>query len=173
MTQPMHWVQQSSNFILSKKNKIHFTLTEFQTMSANASSTTVNAPTGTVAINLSVATTTAVTAAQSNSIYDIIQNTGVVSVTLPALASGLYYKFIVSVASIANAVTITAPSACIVGTVLSSDGTAVTGGAVTTAKTNVVIGTTAGIGDSYEFTCDGTHYFLKGFTSVHGSVTFS
>jgi len=58
------------------------------------------------------------------------------------------------------------------GIVVSSDGTAVTGGAVS-GKTNVIIGTTAVLGDRYTFTSDGTNYYVIGFTGLHSSVTFS
>lgn len=121
---------------------------------------------------VSVSSGTSLTAAQIGSIVMVSNGGSAYTINLPALASG--NKFVFYIKSTLNAaVTITAPSACVFGTVLSSDGTAVTGGSITSAKTNVIIGTGAITGDRYEYYSDGTHYLVNGVTGAHGSPTFS
>jgi len=87
-----------------------------------------------------ITATTAITPSQSGNLFFIASAAAAVAITLPAVASGLRYVFIVS-GTLANAVTIGAGSAIILGSVLSSDGTSVTGGAITTAKSNAIIET--------------------------------
>lgn len=108
----------------------------------------------------------------SGGIFFIPSAAAATQITLPSATNGATYTFIIS-GALSNAVTIAAPSAITLGNVASVDGTAVTGGAITSAKTNVIIGTTAAVGDRYDYCCDGTHYIVRGVTSVHGSVTFS
>lgn len=112
-------------------------------------------------------------AANSGSQVNINSAAAAVAITLPAVANGLHFTFIVCSATLANAVTIGAGSAIILGSLLSSDGTAVTGGAVTTAKSNLIIGTTAAFGDKYELISDGVKWYVTGVTAVHGSITTS
>jgi|SRR5580698_3473067 hypothetical protein len=118
-----------------------------------------------------VSTTASLTSALSG--YNIlVQSAGAYTISLPAPVTGL--KFILRVgAALSGAVTIAATSAIVYGSVLSSDGTAVTGGAITAAKTNVILGTTASIGDIYEFYSTSALWHVQGVTAVHGSVTFS
>jgi hypothetical protein len=96
-----------------------------------------------------------------------------VSATLPTPAAGLEFQIVICSATLANTVTISASSAIILGTLVSADGTPVTGGAITTAKTNVIIGTGAKFGDTYDFYSDGVKWFVKGTTSLNTSVTVS
>ena len=111
---------------------------------------------------------------QSGFLFTIANAGSAYAINLPTsgLVVGINYLFIV-ISALSGAVTIGAGSAIIYGSVVSSDGTAVTGGALSSAVSNIILGTTSGVGDTYEIFCDGTHWFVRGNTSVHGSVTFS
>lgn len=105
--------------------------------------------------------------------YITIQNTGIAyTITLPSATIGYYFEFYVG-GTLSNAVTIASTTSNVFGSVVSSDGTAVSGGNLTSAKTAVILGTTAGKGDRYTFYSDGVSWYLTGVTNTHGSVTFS
>ena len=121
-------------------------------------------------------TGTTLTSAQSGSTISISNAAGAYSINLPTtLLAGMNYQF--EVASALNAaVTIAAGSAIIFGSLLSSDGTAVTGGNIVTAspKSNIVLGTTSNVGDTYVLSSpDGAKWHIVGVTAVHGAVTVS
>lgn len=103
----------------------------------------------------------------------LIQNTdSSYDITLPAPLQGVNYKFFLLNSPVA-AITITAGSALIVGSLLSSDGTGVTGGNITSPITNIIIGTDAKAGDSYSFFGSGSQWYITGITSDSSSVTVS
>jgi hypothetical protein len=113
-----------------------------------------------------------VVASQSGQ-YVFIKNTGsAYTLDIPVPSPNTMFKFIVS-GDLTSAVTISAPGEYILGSVLSSDGTAVTDGAIIAPITNVIIGNSAAIGDVYSFFADGSYWYLQGITGIHGSVTFS
>lgn len=120
-----------------------------------------------------ITVSTVLSASNSGSQVNINSSAAAVALTLPTVANGLKFIFMVCSATLANAVTIGAGSAIILGSLLSSDGTVVTGGAVTTAKSNLIIGTTAAFGDRYELLSDGVKWYVTGITAVHGSITTS
>lgn len=120
---------------------------------------------------------TALTPSQSGSTFVLGATSAANTLQLPAPTLGLNFEFVVA-AALGHAVTLESNPVSgalvtnISGTVVSSDGTSVTGGAVS-AQTKVILGTTAAIGDRYRFFADGTNWQVSGSTSVHGSVTFS
>jgi len=119
-----------------------------------------------------VTATVAVTAAQSGSTIFIDSSAAAVSITLPTIAAGLKYKFIVTSSSLASAVTIVAPSANQAGLVIAGDATAF-GTVPFSAKTNVILGTGSKLGDTLNYECDGTNYWISGFIAVHSTITLS
>lgn len=122
-----------------------------------------------------ITSATTVSASNSGKKFTIANSGSAYSITLPApTTQGLNFNFIVQ-SALNAAVTITASSAIIQGNLLSSNGTAVTGGAIlnSSPKTNVIIGTTANPGDSYSFYANGSRWIVLGFTAVNTSVTVS
>lgn len=88
--------------------------------------------------------------------------------------ANLWYRIYVSGTLAGGAVTISSTGADINGTIVSADGTTVTGGNITTAKTSIILGT--GItapGDSYELIGYSGGYLVRGMTSFHTAVTFA
>lgn len=120
------------------------------------------------------ATGTTLTSSQSGSTISITNAGSAYSINLPTtLIAGLTYEFIVASAPNA-AVTIAAGSAIIVGSCVSSDGSAVSSGNITSGVSNVILGTTAKAGDRYLFTAvNASNWMVFGVTNTHGSVTFS
>lgn len=94
------------------------------------------------------------------------------NITLPAVSSGANFKLYV-ISTLNAAVTVTAGSAIILGSLISSDGTAVSGGAIAAAKTNVIFGTGSVPGDHLDFYSDGSKWYVTGFTSLNTALTVS
>lgn len=115
-----------------------------------------------------------ITNALSGMLFYIDSAAAAVTVQLPApTRAGLIFKFVVTSSSLANAATIASTGANLFANIQSNDGTVVTGGNPSTAKTNVILGTGSKLGDWYEVVSDGTNYWVKGCTSLHTAVTFS
>lgn len=132
----------------------------------------VNLLTG-VSTVTAITTTAAPAVTASGTVYSVSCPGGsTYNITLPAPASGVNFTFIVG-AAIGHAVTLKSNAANVYGNIVSSDGTAVTSGNITSAITNVVLGSTAAVGDKYTYISDGTNYYVFGSTGTHGSVTFS
>jgi hypothetical protein len=115
----------------------------------------------------------ALAVANAHSQININSAASAITATLPAATNGCHWIIFINSSTLANTVTISAASAILFGSLMSSDGTAVTGGAITAAKTNLIIGTTAKIGDRYLIDSDGVSWYVTGFTSAHGSVSVS
>ena len=100
------------------------------------------------------------TSADSGTIYNVAQQAGAITITLPATATsaGVWYEFYLGTAAAGNA-TITADGAVIIGAL-------VEGGAAATAvggNTSVAFdGGTAAVGDHCKIRCDGTNWFISG-----------
>jgi hypothetical protein len=128
-------------------------------------------------ITMATTGTTTLTTAQSGSVILVPTSTGAMTLTLPNPTSGLNYLVLLGNTLASGALTINnANSSNIIGTVISADGTAVTGGAITsgTGDKVITVSTSAtGSGDSYEFIGLGSKYFVRGFTTLHTAVTFS
>jgi hypothetical protein len=123
---------------------------------------------------ISAVTTLNLTAAQSVGQINVTNTGGPYVITLPAVANGLRFTFLVS-GSLVASVTIHSSSTNLYGSLLSSTGIAVTGGAIISPVTNLILGAAVapGIGDRYDLTSDGTNWYVRGSTSVPGSVTTS
>ena len=90
--------------------------------------------------DVAVSASATLSTSQSGSLIDLVGNssTPAYTITLPSASSqaGITYKFVVGI-SLYNSVTISCPTAKLYGSVVSSDGTAVTGGYVV-AKSNII-----------------------------------
>lgn len=102
----------------------------------------------------------------SGSVYNVT-STGASQITLPVPTNGLKYTFIVNGPVLGYQ--ITCQSTVLFGSLLSSDGTAVTLGNITSARTYLNINSAAVIGDKYEFYSDGQYWFVYGITANHTS----
>lgn len=87
---------------------------------------------------------------------------------LPSPVAGLNYHLVVRNT---GPHTITAQSACIIGSVATALGSV---GSLATGSAKTTISTTAGsaVGDSLSLTCDGTYYYLKGNVSNNNALKF-
>ena len=100
----------------------------------------------------------------SGKVY-MLYSTVVRTITLPAVAAGLKFKFIVTDSTAAS-------------TIVTSEGTAlIKGGAecgdayLTLAGTTLTATTDAVVGDHIELICDGTNWFVSGHGSHDGSFS--
>jgi hypothetical protein len=96
------------------------------------------------------------------------------AVTLPALAAGLHFKFIVANAPESADYTVVTASAAnnLLGQVYCSAGTdedSETSGADTLS----FVGGTSVLGDSADFFCDGTNWFVRAFCNATGGITIT
>lgn len=122
---------------------------------------------------VNLTTTASVTAGQSGTTFYIAAAGSAYTVSLPAVAAGLRYKFISTSSSLAAAVTIAATAAVVQGIVIAGDATAVASCAPIAAKTNVILGTGSKIGDALLYECDGTNWYVMANISVHTTITVS
>ena len=98
------------------------------------------------------------------------------AVTLPALAAGLRFTFIVKAAPSGADYTIVSPNANeIVGQVYSSDLNAASDGDFEATGCNTIsfVSAKAVVGDSVELVCDGTLWYARAFCSVFDAITFT
>ena len=117
-----------------------------------------------------------ITAAESGSTYILNSATAIVS-TLPVVAAGLRFKFIVGALGVANSENHTiVPNAANDDTIF---GGAIVAGAEVPADAegsiNIVgtSGTTALPGDVVEVFCDGTNWYVNGRATTTGAITFT
>ena len=120
---------------------------------------------------VSISNTATLTTAQSRYLVALSGGSGSYGLSLPTPKAGLLYRCVIT-ATLPGGLAFQAGSAQILGSVLSSDGTAVSGGNITSAKTYIILSSAAVIGDTYEFWSEGTHWFVRGITAAHGSVSF-
>lgn len=122
-----------------------------------------------------VAATNVITAAESGAVFFLASATEFVS-TLPAVAAGLHFTFIVSAAPSGASYTVVAASGTpIVGHVLSSDLNAASDGDFETSGvlTLTFVDSKAVKGDMAEFWCDGTNWYVTAKCSVFDAITLS
>lgn len=122
-----------------------------------------------------VLVTNVITAAETGSVFFLNAATEFVS-TLPALAAGLHFKFIVTAApSGANYTVVAASGTPIIGHVLTTDVNSATDPGFTTSGVLTVsfVSAKAVVGDSAEFWCDGTNWFCSAECSLFDAITFS
>lgn len=91
------------------------------------------------------------------------------AITLPALTSGLYFKFIVGSAFETTDWTIVSSTNVIQGSVL------VNGAHVAGADENTVsfVASAESVGDFVELVCDGTNWYVNGSGVTAGSITLT
>ena len=120
-----------------------------------------------------LATGTTLTSADSGKVFFLVQAAGARTATLPALESGLTFKFIVTTAAAGNWSIATAQASDdFVGSIVSADGGA--GDSATDSDTVVrFVGGTAAAGDQVELECDGTDWYIRGSMKVAGGILFA
>lgn len=122
-----------------------------------------------------VAATNVIAAAESGSVFFLASATEFVS-TLPAVAAGLHFTFIVSAApSGADYTVVGASGTPIVGHVLSTDVNSATDPdfEVSGVLTISFVSAKAVKGDMVELWCDGTNWYATAKCSVFDAITFS
>jgi hypothetical protein len=115
------------------------------------------------------------TAAESGKTLFINSATGFAH-TLPAVAAGLYFKFVVALGPTSGNHTIVAASGTpIVGHVLTTDVNSATDPSfsATGVLTITLVANKAVKGDSVELCCDGTNWYATARCSVFDAITFS
>jgi hypothetical protein len=95
------------------------------------------------------------------------------TVTLPAAALGLRYKFIVKTAPTSNGYTIVGdPVAIIQGIVAASGAEATVNGVAAANEDNVIlVANQALVGDMVEFESDGTNWYVNGNVNTFAAIT--
>lgn len=117
-----------------------------------------------------VVTTNAITAAESGKTFFLDHATGFVS-TLPAVAAGLHYTFIVkTIPTSGNDTIVTNSSANVIEGAADVDSTLIL--AANEDSINIVA-STALVGDRITVICDGTSWFVDGFSGASGGITFT
>lgn len=122
-----------------------------------------------------VTATTVITAAESGKTFFLASATEFVS-TLPAVAAGLRFTFIVTAAPSGASYTVVAASGTpIKGHVLTTDVNSATDPGFNTAGclTITFVDAKAVAGDRVDVICDGTNWFASGRCSVFDAITFS
>lgn len=122
-----------------------------------------------------VAATNVITAAESGSVFFLAHATEFVS-TLPAVAAGLHFTFIIGLAPSGADYTVVAASGTpIVGHVLSTDVNSATDPdfEISGVLTITFVGGKAVKGDMVEMWCDGTNWYATAKCSVFDAITFS
>lgn len=119
-----------------------------------------------------VTSTNVITAAESGSTFFLNSVTEFVS-TLPAVAAGLNFKFIVSAAPSGASYTIVTDSSAniIIGKQVNSAGAA--GDTGTTDDTISFVDGQAVVGDYVDLYCDGTNWFAYAICAVAAGITFT
>ena len=118
-----------------------------------------------------VTATNVITAAESGTTF-FLDAVGGFTSTLPAPAAGLHFKFVVKTApTTAYIIATNAGDNVLYGlTVERAGGAGVAGAARDTVN---FVASQAIIGDTYEFTCDGTNWYMRGMVDVSAACTFS
>ena len=110
-------------------------------------------------MNDSSASTHTLDMGDSGKIY-MLYSTVARTITLPAVAAGLKFKFI---ATDTTADSTIAPSE---GTALLKGGAEAGNSYLTLAGTTIIVEAAATVGDWLEFICDGTYWYVSGHTSA-------
>ena len=95
------------------------------------------------------------------------------TVTLPAIAMGLTFKFFVQIAPTTAYIVITHADNrdTMAGQIYSSAGADEDSETAFTADQIDFVANTSVIGDSADFTCDGTNWYARGWTNAAGGMT--
>jgi len=143
------------------------------TIGAGAVLTTpvINGPTGTQSVENTSATRLLLAADSGKTFYFGHASTEF-DFTLPAVAAGLHFRFIMAVETSGTPYTIISPAANIVtGFVLCAGGTAED--VELTGTTIEFVSTAASLGDLVEIESDGVSWFVRGFCALAGGITIS
>lgn len=122
-----------------------------------------------------VAATNVITAAESGSVF-FLNATVEFASTLPAVAAGLHFTFIVTAAPSGASYTVAAASGTpIKGQVLTTDVNSATDPSFSTSGVLTVtfVDGKSVAGDKAEFFCDGTNWFVVASCSVFDAITLS
>ena len=133
----------------------------------NKADTGIDQSSGTLQ-RIGIATT--LTAADSGNIF-MLDAASTLAVTLPSVAVGLQYHFIV--ADSTAVCTIGAGSAIILGNLEQQSDTNENNRVACAGVSNVIIGTTALQGDSISFVSDGVKWYVVGHSSIQTAVSTS
>jgi len=119
-----------------------------------------------------LATGTTLTAADSGKVFLLVQTGSPRTATLPAVASGLTFKFIVKTASTNNWEIVQAGGTQdFVGTVV--DGAGTKDSAVAADTLVRFVGNAAAAGDQIELECDGSVWYIRGSCAGAGGIIFA
>ena len=126
-------------------------------------------------VSLPLAADSSVSVADSGSIIfvDATGAAGEVDIALPAPASGLNYKFIVTEDTPTQDVKIVATGTLVSGILMIQSDTNEDNSVVAAGSTNVLIKQAAKKGDWVEYISDGTSWFISGMGSVQAAFTVS
>lgn len=140
----------------------------YQKAQANGQSISVQGSDGAGATIKTVSADTTLTAADSGKTIILSNATGE-AITLPAVANGLQYKFIVGLAFATSAWTVTAASKVIQGTVV------VNGASVLGSNEDIITFAHAAenVGDWVYIVSDGTNWYVSGVGSAASSITLT
>jgi hypothetical protein len=113
---------------------------------------------------------------ESGRLVFLESSAGAFSLTLPAVATGLHYRCMVTEDTPTGAITIAAGSAIMFGNISESEvdtSDDAPGSSGATGVSNVIIGTSAKKGMWIELYSDGTSWYFFGNAQIDGSVTTS
>lgn len=119
-----------------------------------------------------LAAATTLTAAESGQSF-YLSLAGGFTVTLPAPAVGLKYKFIVAIAPTTAYIIVTNASANIINGSVATPNVTAAGDVSVAASSDTItfVASTAVVGDYVELESDGTNWYLSGMTHVAGGIT--
>lgn len=148
------------------------TLTNKTFTSPTLTTPTITSPVVVDATEVVIATNL-LTAAESGKTMFLSAATEFVT-TLPAVAAGLWFRFIIAAApSGADYTIVSAAADTIIGQVYASAGTD-EDSEVTAGASTITFTAAAGvIGDSLDIYCDGTLWYARGFCNATGGITFT
>lgn len=140
----------------------------YQKAQSNGESFSVNANDGGGATIEQLTAATTLTAADSGKTLILYAAAGK-AITLPAVAAGLKYRFVVGLAFATTAWTVTATTSVIQGTVV------VNGASVLGEDENTITFAHAAekVGDWVEIVSDGTNWYISGCGSAASSITLT
>ena len=119
-----------------------------------------------------IATATTLTKADSNKVF-ILDAAAGVTVTLPALADGLRFKFIVGAAFATTNFVIASAEGDNINGIIADLGATPAGIPASGEDQINFVASAETIGDYIEIYSDGTNYYVNGFGAGTGSITFT
>ena len=110
---------------------------------------------------------------ESGTVFTLNSTGGAYTVTLPTVAngSGCHFTFFVAENTPTHDITITSGATNISGNIMIQADSGEDNRVACVTRTSVLVDQNALLGDSLEFFCDGTSYFVIGRGSVQGAFT--